>query len=31
LRAALLNSEDQRLRLIAENFIIPGARIRASG
>jgi hypothetical protein len=31
LRAALLNAEDQRLRLIAENFIIPGARVRASG
>ncbi len=31
LRDTLLNSEDQRLRLIAENFIIPGARIRASG
>ena len=31
LRAALLNTEDQRLRLIAENFIIPGARVRASG
>jgi hypothetical protein len=31
LRAALLNTQDQRLRLIAENFIIPGARVRASG
>jgi hypothetical protein len=31
LRAALLNSEDQRLKLIAENFIVPGARVRASG
>jgi hypothetical protein len=31
LRAALLNSEDQRLRLIAENFIVPGARVRAAG
>jgi hypothetical protein len=31
LRAALLHSEDQRLRLIAENFIVPGARVRASG
>ncbi len=31
LRAALLNAGDQRLRLIAENFIIPGARVRASG
>jgi hypothetical protein len=31
LRAALLNAEDQRLRLIAENFIVPGARVRASG
>jgi hypothetical protein len=30
LRAALLHSEDQRLRLIAENFIVPGARVRAS-
>jgi hypothetical protein len=30
LRAALLNAEDQRLRLIAENFMIPGARIRAA-
>ncbi len=28
LRAALLNSEDARLKLIAENFIIPGARVR---
>jgi hypothetical protein len=28
LRAALLRDEDQRLRLIAENFMIPGARIR---
>ena len=31
LRAALLNSEDQRLMLIAENFIVPGARVRAAG
>jgi hypothetical protein len=31
LRAELLNSDDQRLNLIAENFIIPGARVRASG
>ena len=31
LRAALLDAEDQRLRLIAENFIVPGARVRASG
>ncbi|HUB49923.1 MAG TPA: hypothetical protein VMB73_33540 [Acetobacteraceae bacterium] len=31
LRAALLSAEDQRLRLIAENFIIPGARVRATG
>ena len=31
LRAALLNSEDQRLKLIAENFIVPGARVRAAG
>jgi len=31
LRAALLNAEDQRLRLIAENFLVPGARIRAAG
>lgn len=30
LRAALLHSEDQRLKLIAENFIVPGARVRAS-
>jgi len=31
LRAELMNSDDQRLRLIAENFIVPGARVRASG
>jgi hypothetical protein len=31
LRAALLHSEDQRLKLIAENFIVPGARVRVSG
>jgi hypothetical protein len=31
LRAALLYSEDQRLKLIAENFIVPGARVRAAG
>ena len=31
LRAALLNAEDQRLKLIAENFIVPGARVRAAG
>ncbi len=31
LRAALLNDEDQRLRLIAENFMIPGARVRTKG
>ena len=31
LRAALLHSEDQRLKLIAENFIVPGARVRALG
>lgn len=31
LRAALLHAEDQRLRLIAENFIVPGARVRAPG
>jgi hypothetical protein len=31
LRAMLLNSEDQRLKLIAENFIVPGARVRAAG
>ena len=31
LRAALLNAEDQRLRLIAENFIVPGTRVRATG
>jgi hypothetical protein len=31
LRAELLNSDDQRLKLIAENFIVPGARVRASG
>lgn len=30
LRALLLRSEDQRLRLIAENFIVPGARARAA-
>jgi hypothetical protein len=31
LRAALLHSEDQRVKLIAENFIVPGARVRAAG
>jgi hypothetical protein len=31
LRAALLHSGDQRLKLIAENFIVPGARVRAAG
>jgi hypothetical protein len=31
LRDALLNAEDQRLRLIAENFVVPGARVRAAG
>jgi hypothetical protein len=31
LRATLLNSADQRLKLIAENFIVPGARVRAAG
>ncbi|HUB13006.1 MAG TPA: hypothetical protein VMB34_13715 [Acetobacteraceae bacterium] len=31
LRAALLHHEDQRLRLIAESFIIPSARVRVSG
>jgi hypothetical protein len=31
LRAELLNRDDQRLRLIAESFIVPGARVRASG
>lgn len=31
LRAAHLHAEDPRLRLIAENFIVPGARVRASG
>lgn len=30
IRAMLLNSEDSRLKLIAENFIVPGARVRAS-
>jgi hypothetical protein len=30
LRAALLHSEDQRLKLIAENFIVPGSRVRAA-
>lgn len=30
LRAALLHSEDARLKLIAENFIVPGARVRTS-
>ena len=29
LRTMLLNSEDSRLKLIAENFIVPGARVRA--
>jgi hypothetical protein len=31
LRAALLHTEDPRLRLIAENFIVPGARVGAAG
>jgi hypothetical protein len=31
LRAQLLNSQDQRLKLIAENFLVPGARVRVSG
>lgn len=31
LRAALLNDEDQRLRLIAENFMIPSARVHVPG
>lgn len=30
LRAVLLISEDPRLKLIAENFVVPGARVRAS-
>ncbi len=30
LRAALLHDEDQRLKLIAESFMIPGARIRTT-
>jgi hypothetical protein len=30
LRALLLDSEDPRLKLIAENFIVPGARVRAA-
>jgi len=30
LRAMLLSNEDSRLRLIAESFIVPGARIRAT-
>jgi hypothetical protein len=30
LRTALLLDEDQRLKLIAENFMIPGARIRTA-
>jgi hypothetical protein len=30
LRAALLHSDDPRLKLIAENFIVPGARVRTS-
>jgi len=30
LRALLLNSDDPRLKLIAENFIVPGARVRAA-
>ena len=30
LRALLLQSEEPRLKLIAENFIVPGARVRAS-
>ncbi len=31
LRATLLHAEDPRLKLIAENFMIPGARIRIPG
>ena len=31
LRAALSHSDDHRLRLIAESFMVPGARVRASG
>jgi hypothetical protein len=31
LRAALLHNEDPRLALIADNFIVPGARVRAAG
>lgn len=30
LRALLLDSEDPRLKLIAENFMVPGARVRAA-
>jgi hypothetical protein len=29
LRAALQESEDERLRLIVSNFIVPAARVRA--
>jgi hypothetical protein len=31
LRAALLTAEDERLRLIASNFMVPAARVRTSG
>jgi hypothetical protein len=31
LRTALLHDEDQRLKLIAENFMIPGDRVRTAG
>lgn len=31
LRAALLRADDQRLRRIAENFLVPGARVRPTG
>jgi hypothetical protein len=30
LRALLLSSDDPRVKLIAENFIVPGARVRAA-
>jgi hypothetical protein len=31
LREACLSSEDERLKLIAGNFMVPAARVRGSG
>jgi hypothetical protein len=31
LRAAHITSDDERLRLIAGNFMVPAARVRSSG